>query len=351
MKKIILLLVLLILISGCAKKTDTQPPTEMPSEETQPESVPEKTPEELPKEAEQAESQITEIDCTKYDNNQEECLKHKECKWMSEKNICDPIGGIGKGDDEKAGFASELEKGLPDTIPNEICKKLPLTNELNPGDRHYCFALVNHNAKFCEKIDDEEKEVNRCLAHAKGDPSYCKKIQDDSSKHVCYYMLAVSSKNADFCSEIDYSQDEKEQCYFTFMSNLYWWDKSDEIKTEYCNELGSQDKNTCLALKSKDVSLCKNDVNCLTFFEQPMSFCEGKGSVLKDCVRDRAMTSKDVSICEQLTGDKRDDCIGDFCTHIEIDTAICDKLTDDKEKQSRYVEVAMNLANDVRGDS
>ena len=317
MRKIILLL-LLIFIVGCTRQV-----------------------EEAPEEIEEPEAEVF---CTDYDGNQEECLLHEECRWVDGENICDSIGDMDEGDEENE-FASELEKDLPDTISNEICRKLPLTNQLNPGDRHYCFALVNHDGRFCERIDDEEKEVNRCLAHAAGDSAYCKKIQDDSSKHVCYYMLAVSSENADFCSEIDYNQNEKEQCYFNFMSNLYWWGRSDDIKEEYCNQLDTPDKNTCLALKSRDVSLCNNNVNCLTFFEQPRSFCEGKESILESCVRDRAMTTGDLSICETLAGEERDDCIGDFCTHIQLDTGICDKITDDMERQSRYVEVAMNLNN------
>ncbi len=270
-----------------------------------------------------------------------------ECIIEDEEDIEDD--NEGDEDDSSAGFASELEKGLPNTVPNEICKKLPLTNELNIGGRFYCFALVNHDAKFCEKIDDELDQVNICLAHAMGDPSYCKKIRSDAAKHVCYYMLAISSENIKFCDEITYDTHEKEQCYFSFVSNLYWFDKSDEITTEMCSHLSSPDDKTCLAFKDRDVSHCKNNVNCLTFFEQPMSFCTGKGSVLKDCLRDRAMSSKDISICEQLSGEKKDDCIGDFCTHIQLDTAICDKISNGIERQSRYVEVAMNLGNDVRG--
>ncbi|MFH1409094.1 MAG: DUF333 domain-containing protein [Nanoarchaeota archaeon] len=310
---------------------------------------------ECPEEEQQTEPEVIEeleIICQDYEGDKEECSLHTECGWDAEENHCDPIGGRDQDDDYEEGeeteFASGREKGLPGTIPNEICKKLPLTNKLNPGDRHYCLALVNHDAGFCENIDDEEKEVNRCLAHATGDSSYCEILQDEASKHVCYYMLAVSSENADFCSEIDYSQHEKEQCYFTFISNLYWFDKSDEITTEQCSQLGDPDGHTCLALKSRDVSLCKNNVNCLTFFEQPMSFCDEEGSLLKDCVRDRAMTSKDVSICEELSGEQKDDCIGDFCTHIQLDITLCDKITNLQERQSRYVEVAMNLGNDVR---
>lgn len=52
MKKIILILVLVILISGCTKqdveKEEVQPSTEIPSEEIQPEEIPEVPPEEIP---------------------------------------------------------------------------------------------------------------------------------------------------------------------------------------------------------------------------------------------------------------------------------------------------------------
>lgn len=347
MKRIILMLILIVFIIGCSEQIEKTQEVEGIVEE----------PEQKP-EAEEIEE--VEIVCTDYDDNKEECQSHSECKWTSGENICEPIGKEGEEDEvseddeevEENEFTSKLEEGLPNTLPNRICKKLPLTNELSPGDRHYCFAVVNHNAGFCEEIGqetiDEETDTNLCLAIAGEDSSYCKKIQKPSSKHVCYYQLAVISENINFCDDIDYDKNERLQCYFTFVSNLYWWDKSDEIKTEYCNKFpaGESDKNTCLAFKERDVSLCKNNVNCLTFFEQEMSFCEGKGSVLKDCVRDRAMTSKDIPICEELSGEKRDDCIGDFCTHIQLDIAICDKITDDKERQSRYVEIAINLAND-----
>jgi len=380
MKKIILILTLIILISGCTKQITEEKPGEQaqianPASvycEEQGGTLEIRTADDGSQtgyctlkdgtECEEwayyrrecpVDKVIEEVNCVYFDGKKEECLSHEECEWDAEENNCDPVGGMSEGndegeDDEGNEFESELEKDLPDTIANQICKRLPLANSLNPGDRFYCFALVNHDARFCEKIDDEEKEVNRCLAHAKVDSSYCKKQQDESSKHVCYYMLAVSSEDIGFCDEIDYSQHEKEQCYFSFITNLYWWDKSDEIKTEYCNKLDSPDRNTCLALKSRDVSLCKDNVNCLTFFEQPMSFCTGKGSVLKDCIRDRAMASKDISICEQLSGVERDDCIGDFCTHIKLDTGICDMIKDNIERQSRYVEVAMNLNNGVR---
>ncbi len=292
-------------------------------------------------------------------------------------NIPDVSAEIGSIEDQKniEPEQKEVEEAVPnpdeelpivqeevvedvDTLSNQICKKIPLTNQLSPVDGYYCFAVVNHNPEFCQKIkvdsgdEEDENNKNRCLAVVGEDSSYCKKMQDQLSKHVCYYQLAVISNNIHFCDDIDYDQNERLQCYFTFVSNLYWWDKSEDIKTEYCDKFpaGEQDKSTCLAFKERDVSLCKNNANCLTFFEQPMSFCSGKGSTLKDCVRDRAMVDKDMSICETLTGEKRDDCIGDFCTHIKLDAVICDKISDDMERQSRYVEVAINIAGEVRGN-
>ena len=246
----------------------------------------------------------------------------------------------------------------PDTPSEIICKKVPLSAQLSQIDKYYCLAVVNDDSEICQQIKvdsgDEEDEANKniCFAVAGQDSSYCEKISDLSPKHVCYYQTAIISENINICDEIDYDQNEKMQCYFTFVSNLYWWDRSDEITTEYCNKFpaGQPDRNTCLAFKERDVSRCNNNVNCLTFFEQPMSFCSGKGSNLDDCVRDRAMSSKDVSICEQLSGEKRDDCLGDFCTHINLDIAICDKITEVMEKQSRYVEIAINIADEVRRD-
>lgn len=243
------------------------------------------------------------------------------------------------------------EINVPNNPSNAICKQMPLSAELNPGDKYYCLAVVNHNPEFCNKIDDEEEQVNLCRAIASANSSYCKNMQNPLPKHVCYYQIAVISKNINICDEIDYDNHEREECYYNFISNLHWWDKSSEIKTEYCNKFPvSEQRDTCLAFKDNDVSLCKNNIHCLTSFEQDMSFCSGIGSTLEYCIRDRAMTSKNLSICETLAGEKRDDCIGDFCTHIKLDTSICDKISDNMLRQSRYVEVAIHTANDVRGN-
>ncbi|MDD5626996.1 MAG: hypothetical protein PHW01_03265 [Patescibacteria group bacterium] len=285
--------------------------------------------------------QESEIFCADYDGNQQECLSYSECKWSSDINECDSTDMV---DENYEGLNQELENiAVPNNPSNTLCKKIPLSGKPPYGERYYCLAVVNHDERFCEGID-EEKGKNICLAHAKADPSYCKKIQEDSAKHVCYYMLAVSSKNADFCSDISYSQHEKEQCYFNFMSNLYQWDKSDEIKTEYCNQLGTPDKNTCLALKARDISLCGDNPHCLTFFGQDLSFCDEHPEI-DGCIKDRAKTSKNVSICELLPQPDRDSCVGVYCTHTELDVNICDRIEGIKERQDRYIELAMNLGN------
>lgn len=245
-------------------------------------------------------------------------------------------------------FASELEKDLPNTIQNEICQKLPLTKQLSPGDRHYCLAVVNQNPAFCEMIEadneqdlDAIKEKNLCLAHATPDVSYCKKMTDNEAKKDCYFRLSLLSEDINICDNINYDPDEKQLCYFSFVNTLYWEDKSDRITLAHCNKLPEPDRSTCLAYKDRDVSLCKNNVNCLTYFEQPLSFCSGLGKALESCIRDRAMVNKDLALCQTLTGEKKDDCIGDFAGHIGQDYLTCDLLSNDFLRQTCYQDVAV----------
>ncbi len=293
--------------------------------------------------------QESEIFCPAYDGNQEECLSHSECEWSSDMNECDSTDMV-EEDDE--GLNQELEAiEVPDNPSNELCKKIPLSNQPPYGERYHCLALVNHDERFCEGMDEENEKL-MCLAFTKKDSSYCKSVLTKEAKHVCYLQLSVSSKNIKFCDDIDYletaekNEDEKLKCYMNYITNLYAWDKSDEIKTEYCNEfpVDWEDSDACFALKARDVSLCNNIVNCLTFFEQDIAFCD-QHPELPCCIKDRAKTSRDVSICELLPQPERDDCVGSYCTHTELDVNICDTIEDIKERQDRYLELAMNLAN------
>lgn len=265
------------------------------------------------------------------------------------------------------GFNQEQEIYPPDTISNNICNQIPVSNELGSEDKYYCLAVVNHNITFCEKMRDieepdilnesenadelaDETPINLCLAISGEDSSYCKKISRLDAKKTCYNVLAQTSGNIETCSEIDYSEHEKQQCYFNFVNALYWEDKSEKITTDDCDKVGidgsDQDEKTCLAFKARDVSLCGTNKNCLTFFSQKMSFCDGV--TFKDeeeCIRDRAMVNKNISICETLSEQTRkDDCYGDFSSHIQPSTAICDKIIDAQRKQGCYIDAAINLA-------
>ncbi|MBU2025721.1 MAG: hypothetical protein ABIC19_02790 [Patescibacteria group bacterium] len=280
---------------------------------------------------------------------------------------------------------------VPQTPSNKICEKLPISPDLGPGGRLYCLAVVNRAPQFCEEIKgdneepdggeqpgdnpipagpkssdslqknnqlaqpsgngndrggNEESDRNLCLAHANRDPAYCQKLPDPETKKICYNVLAQISRNIDICSGIDYSQQEKQQCYFNYVNALFWEDESAQITNEDCEKVGInqsvQDRNTCLAFQQKDASLCKNNVNCLTFFPQEISFCAGKSP--KGCVRDRAMTNKDLSLCEEVPRAERNGCLSGFAVHLEPDTNICDKILDLEKRQGCYIDVALALS-------
>ncbi|HUV47255.1 MAG TPA: hypothetical protein VMW29_03915, partial [Candidatus Bathyarchaeia archaeon] len=128
-------------------------------------------------------------------------------------------------------------------------------------------------------------------------------IQDQEPKEICYYELSFILKDISYCNELD----DWEKCYFSFVHRLYWQERSDEIKAQYCEKLSKNAggdmafRNTCWALKAGDTSLCQENEHCLSFFPQPLSFCETTKSKGKsDCLRDRALTAKDTSICEKI---------------------------------------------------
>jgi hypothetical protein len=259
-----------------------------------------------------------------------------------------------------------LEKIDPNNLSNTICNQLPTSSDFGLDDNYYCLAVVNHNSSFCEKmlgndavelgnLEESEEDLNDktqyyiCLSAVSKDFSYCKLVREDAKK-TCYNTLAQLSWNIDVCSEIDYDQNDKQQCYFNFVNALYWENKSEEITTEDCDKVGmnggSLDKNTCLAFKARDVSICESNKNCLTFFHQEMSFCNDATFKNEDeCIRDRALTDKDISLCDKLSSQTgKDDCYGDFANHIQQTISICDKIIGIPRKRGCYINTAINLA-------
>lgn len=77
-----------------------------------------------------------------------------------------------------------------------------------------------------------------------------------------------------------------------------------------------------------------------------MSFCNGATfKSEEECIRDRAMVNEDISICDTLSKQAgRDDCYGDFSSHIQPSTTICDKIVGIERRRGCYIDAAINLA-------
>ncbi|MBW2976203.1 hypothetical protein KY347_02020 [Candidatus Woesearchaeota archaeon] len=102
MKKIILVLILLLFIIGCTQQEGIPIGEELPeiSSEEDIETLPITAPEEEIIKTGLTEGTEDKVVCEDYDNNQEGCLLHSECRWDSDENLCDPIGRGGDEDYE-----------------------------------------------------------------------------------------------------------------------------------------------------------------------------------------------------------------------------------------------------------
>lgn len=251
--------------------------------------------------------------------------------------------------DEKKESSPSLDlKDVPNTSINEICLKI-----FHLDNIYYCLAAVNKDENYCQDLDmPAEKKL--CRAMAARDASYCREIQEAEPKKVCYYEVGFLAGEFDYCEETE----NPNQCYFAFVYRLHWESKTDEIKAEYCEKFdenvsgGQVFKNCCLAFKEQNSSLCQGNKYCLSFFEQPLSFCDTKfelpgGGTMKEheCLLHRALSEKDSSICAKIENDGgRDMCYADISTHISPDISLCDKVVDDMIKDMCYAEAAINLA-------
>ena len=238
-------------------------------------------------------------------------------------------------------------RNIPDTPINKICSKIS-----KPDDFYYCLAVANKDKKYCQNLDIlGERQL--CQGMATEDVSYCRKIQESAPKKMCYYELSFDSNNFNYCDETEDPND----CYFAFIHRLHWESRADEIKAEYCEKLSDNTpaelvlKNCCRAFRKQDSSLCQGDKYCLSYFKQPLSFCEiefktpeGKIKDKDDCLMDRALSGKDSSLCAKINDDEvRDICYGNFSTHITPDVSLCEKITDEMRRNMCYTEVAINL--------
>lgn len=244
-------------------------------------------------------------------------------------------------------FLLEGEKQFVGTVPDnpasQVCQKIS-----QPEDAYSCLAVVNADSSFCQKVEPLQ-EKNMCLALADKDLAFCRKIKDQEAKEICYYELSFADREISYCDELD----DWEKCYFSFVHRLYWQERSDEIDAKYCEKFSKNAGEdlafsaTCWALKERDVTLCQGKEHCLSFFEQPLSFCENTKSKGKsDCLRDRALTTKDTAICKNITDiNIRDNCYSSYSAHISPDLSLCDKVSDKMTKNACYREYAINLSD------
>ena len=234
-------------------------------------------------------------------------------------------------------------ESIPDTSASEVCQKIT-----QQEDVYSCLALINADSSFCQKVESaEEKKIYSALSDK--DISFCREINDQEAEKICYYELSFMVRDISYCDELD----NWEKCYFSFIHKLYWQGRSDEIDAEYCEKFSENAggdlafKDSCWALKDSDSSLCQGNEHCLSFFEQPLSFCENTKSKSKpDCLRDRALTARDTSICEKIDDiNIRDNCYSSYSAHISPDLALCEKINDKMTKNMCYREYAVNLVN------
>ena len=228
---------------------------------------------------------------------------------------------------------------VPDNPASKVCQKIS-----QPEDLYYCLAVVNQDVRFCQNFDEpDQKEL--CQGMAARDPSYCRKIQKSEPKKMCFYELAETTQNIDYCDEAE----DKEHCYFNVVSGFYWAQQFEKIKTEYCNKFSVQspDGNTCLALKENDISFCdKGNAACLTFFEQPLSFCNSiKTEDKLKCIRDRAIIAKNPVICEKAVDQEtKDECYFGYASHFDPKVSLCEKIIGETKRNMCYTEVAIKLS-------
>ncbi len=243
-----------------------------------------------------------------------------------------------------------LFKNIPHTLINEICLKIS-----QPDDTRYCLAVANKDVGFCDNLDEPEQK-KLCQGMAARNISYCREIQEPGPKKMCYYELSFLTGEFYYCDEMENPND----CYFAFIHRLHWESRADEIKAEYCEKInddtteGKIFKNCCLSFREQNPSLCQENRFCLSFFKQPLSFCdtpfeapEGFIKYKDDCLVDRALSEKNSNICAGIKEEElRDLCYGNFSTHISPDISLCGKIADPMRQNMCYAEYAFHLAQE-----
>lgn len=177
-------------------------------------------------------------------------------------------------------------------------------------------AVAKADPLICEKI---EVSKDRCYAEAaktKPDMSLCDKVIEKNFKNRCYWNIAEAKQDFSFCEKITDDQDWRNRCFATMKNNSLLCDKIDQ----------QFEKNICyldIAIKKNDESLCKKmdeteiveewkqdkQTRCMAMVSKDGSLCEkiNRRSMKESCYFGVAIEKKDDSLCNK-TGIEEDAC-------------------------------------------
>jgi len=234
-------------------------------------------------------------------------------------------------------FSKPDESGItvPDNLPSRACAKITMKQR-----KYNCLAIVNKDSDLCNKT--AEDGILACRAIVENNPELCTKVKPAVQKKTCVNEVARVNDNIASC---DFSDDKKD-CIGSYLAGLYWDKKFDLMDQKYCDIFPKDDKNWCLALVTQDKSVCGNSLACLSLFIQPLSFCDNQqmSKSKGECLRDRAMSQKDPTICGLIDNDNdRNRCYFNIVGHINPDISFCLKISDSELKQECYSNAAVKI--------
>jgi len=226
---------------------------------------------------------------------------------------------------------------IPDNPSSQACAQIT-----NKQRQNHCLAIINKNIDLCDKFEEDDKL--ECRAIVENNPELCTKVEPSVQKKTCVNEVARVNDNINSC---DFSDDKKD-CVGSYIAGLYWDKKFDLMDQKYCDIFSDSNKNWCLALVTQDKSVCGNNPTCLSLFVQPLSFCDNQqmSKSKGECLRDRAMTQADPTICELINDtNDRNRCYFNIVGHINPDISFCSRISDPELRQECLANAAVNLLN------
>lgn len=227
---------------------------------------------------------------------------------------------------------------IPNNPASQICAQI-----VNKQRQYNCLAIVNKDSDLCNKV--AEDGILACQAIVENNPELCTKVEPSVQKKTCVNEVTRVNDNIASC---DFSDDKKD-FVGSYLAGLYWDEKYNLMDKKYCEAFPDGDKDWCLALVTQDKSVCSNNLACLSLFIQPLSFCDNPqlSKSKGECLRDRAMTQKDHTICGLIDDiADRNRCYFSIVGHINPDISFCSKISDSELSQECLANAAVKLLHE-----